>query len=283
MKIHHSPFHNGRPASHRLGQRMLRFSTVLLLSSLFLGLAPERGGTESGRETQEPKSIHTWFDSDKVEIYNYDVDVRIADFPDTPDKSWLYYFSLQVVFTDHEEWGHGGLQWSNAAEFRDHGNLGVNWGGGSDWAGYGGNGVTNTPYKWETGKWYRFRVWRLEKDNEGYWKWLFAVLNYETNEERQLGTIITKSAWIHNAVVFTETGYGVSCDTDAVKVLWRNPVFRCTTPGEFTPNKITATYNGTCTGAYNTNQVKAEEGGVRQWYHVTNTPRCTADGTLLWQ
>jgi hypothetical protein len=232
------------------------------------------------KTSEEPKSIHTWLDSDKTQIYNYDIDIKINDFPVNADRKWLYYQSLQVNFTGHEEWSHGGFQWSGTKEFRDSGNLGVNWGGGSDWAGYGGIGVTNTPFKWKKKNWYRYRVWRLKKENDGLWRWLFAVLDYRTGKDLQYGTVKTKSPWIKNAVVFTETGYGVRCNTSKINVEWRNPVFR-TPQGIFKPTKGVATYNGTCQGPNNTQQGMISTSPLH-WFHSTNSRRTSAYNTRLW-
>jgi hypothetical protein len=229
----------------------------------------------------EPKSIHTWFDSGKTEISNYDVDVRISAFPQFPDRQWLYYFSLQVTFTDYDEWGHGGLQWAGNKEFQTDGNRGVNWGGGSNWAGYGGNGVNNTPFTWQVGRWYRYRVLRVDQDARGLRHWLFAVLDYDTGSEQKFGTIWTKSEWIINAMVFTETGYGVHCDSERAKVDWRNPVFRCTEAGEFCPQSGTANYNGTCTGQHNTEQGLISRSPL-VWFHSTNAPRTVNPYDRLW-
>lgn len=232
-------------------------------------------------DSPEPKSIHTWLDSLESQIYAYDVDVKITDFPKNADRKWLYYMSLQVNFTGHEEWSHGGIQWSGTKEFRDNNNKGINWGGGSDWAGYGGIGSTNTPFTWEVNKWYRFRVWRLDKNDKGLWRWLFAVKDYESGVEKQYGTVVTKSEWIKSAVVFTETGYGVKCDTDTARVEWKNPVYRCTKPGEFKPIKGIATYNGTCEGSPSTNQELITKSPLH-WSHSTNVPRSTEYSKQLW-
>ena len=237
--------------------------------------------TDSANQDREPKSIHTWLGSDKSEIYNYDVDVRITVFPEEPDFHWLYYFSLHVNFTDHEEWSHGGFQWSFTSEFRNNGNKGVNWGGGSDWGGYGGIGVNNTPFTWQTGTWYRYRVWRVDKDADGFRHWVFAVLDYATGQEQQFGTVKTKSEWIKEAVVFTETGYGVKCNTDRTSVEWRNPIFRCTTAGEFEPQTGTANFNGTCTGAHNTQQGLIARSPLH-WFHSTNSYRTLEPNDRLW-
>jgi len=94
---------------------------------------------------QEPKSTHTWLQTSHDRIDAYSVDLRITDFPQRAERSWLYYFALQVNFTDHDEWSHGGIQWAGVSEFVDSGNKGVNWGGGSDWAGYGGIGEPIRP------------------------------------------------------------------------------------------------------------------------------------------
>ena len=229
----------------------------------------------------KPKSIHTWLNSNVTQIYNYDVDVRINDFPTNPSRKWLYYLSLQVNFTGHKEWSHGGIQWSGTREFRNNGNKGINWGGGSEWAGYGGIGVTNTPFTWELGKWYRYRVWRLSKGKDGLWRWLFAVMDYETGKEKRYGTVRTKSAWIKNAVVFTETGYGVVCGTPRIHVDWRNPVFRSTRPGILKPTRGIATYNGTCGGESNTEQGLVSRNPL-SWFHSTNKRRSAAYNTRLW-
>ncbi len=228
----------------------------------------------------EPKSIHTWLDAKHPEVYNYDVDVRITAFPSNCDKKWLYYFSLQVNFAHHNEWSHGGFQWSGTEEFATNGNKGVNWGGGSDWAGYGGIGVNNIPYTWQIGVWYRYRVWRVNRDNQGFNRWLFAVMNYSTGEEQQFGTVKTKSSAISGAVVFTETGYGVQCDSPRVRVEWRHPCYRSPL-GERMAQVGIANYNGNCTDPCNTDQGVISE-SPRSWFHATNSPRQVAADTPLW-
>lgn len=251
------------------------FAGLLLAGGAFPSFAASPG------QTPEPKSIHTWLDSDKKQIYAYDIEVKITDFPRNADKRWLYYFSLQVNFTEYDEWSHGGIQWAGAKEFRENNNKGINWGGGSNWSGYGGLGVNNTPFTWETGRWYRYRVWRLSKAADGLWRWLFAVKDVRTGEERRYGTIRTRSEWIKNAVVFTETGYGVKCDTDRTRVEWRNPIIRCTTPGEFTPNRGTANYNGNCGSNPSTDQ-GIIAGNPPHWFHSTTVRRQTKPDTRLW-
>lgn len=101
----------------------------------------------------EPKSTHTWIHADYSAARAFDVDMRVTSFPSDPDRGWLYYFAVQVNFTDHDEWSHGGFQWSGTHEFSENNNKGINWGGGSNWAGYGGIGVNNTPYTWELNRW----------------------------------------------------------------------------------------------------------------------------------
>jgi len=228
----------------------------------------------------QPKSIHTYLEAETSDIYAYDVDVRVTHFPPSADRRWLYYFSLQVNFTHHKEWSHGGFQWSGTHEFRDNANKGVNWGGASDWAGDGGIGVNNTPFTWECDRWYRYRVWRVDDDSQGYHRWLFAVLDYATNKERQYGTVRTKSHCIANAVAFTETGYGVQCDSPSARVEWRNPRLR-TPQGEVLPQIIVANYNGTCVNPANTNQGLLSTSPIT-WFHETNAIRITQPDTRLW-
>ena len=229
--------------------------------------------------TQEPKSTHTWLESPEPDIYAYDVDVRVNEFPKNPGAGWLYYFALQVNFTGNEEWSHGGLQWASAKEFENSGHKGINWGGGSDWAGYGGIGRTNTPFIWEKGRWYRYRCWRLSQ-KDGLWRWLFAVKDYATDKEGQYGTVVTRSKHIKSATVWMETGYGVQCNSGRANIEWRNPNYR-TPKGTFVPVSGTATYNGTCEGAASTQQGLISKSPL-QWYQATNSRRTTPADTKLW-
>jgi len=229
----------------------------------------------------EPKSIHTWMSVDEPGVYACDVDIRVNRFPSDPPKQWLYYFALQVNFSGDGEWSHGGIQLANATEFKDSRNLGVNWGGGSDWAGYGGIGRTNTPFEWKKGTWYRYRVWRLDKDQEGLHRWLFSMMDRSTGEEVRYGTVRTRSEHITGALVFTETGYGVGCESETADVEWRSPVFRYP-GGTFVPKTGTATYNGECEGASSTQQGLVSRDPL-QWFHSTNSRRTTPNNAKLWQ
>lgn len=257
------------------------FLTILGTGALAGGSANRAFSADVRRDAalSEPKSIHTWLESPEPDIYAYDVDVRINKFPTDPDKRWLYYFALQVNFTGHDEWSHGGLQWAGVKEFENSGNKGINWGGGSDWAGYGGIGRTNTPFVWDTGKWYRYRCWRLDP-KDGLWRWLFALQDYETGKDGQYGTVVTKSKYIKSAVVWMETGYGVKCDTERAEVEWRSPVYR-TPAGIFKPVAGTTSYNGTCEGSKSTEQGLISKDPLR-WFQATNSRRTVAPGTKLW-
>ena len=228
----------------------------------------------------EPKSIHTWLEPRHTDILAYQVDVCIVKFPITPDRSWLYFFSLQVNFTDDDEWGHGGLQWAGVSEFENSGNLGINWGGGSQSRGYGGLGQDNRPFEWECGKWYRYRVIRLDQNAEGLFRWGFSVLDLETEAEMQCDPIHTESEFISQAAVFTETGYGVRCETPAVVVHWREPCYRI--PGGYgIPDRAVATYNGTCIDPHNTNQGLISL-HPRVWFHASNSRRTVENYAPIW-
>jgi hypothetical protein len=225
----------------------------------------------------EPNSIHTYLDSRIIDIYAYDVDIRITSFPQFAYRSWLYYFALQVNFTNHDEWSHGGFQWAGVNEFQESQNKGINWGGGSE---YGEIGINNSPFVWHCGKWYRYHVERVNKNPLEYNHWLFAVMDYDTNEEHQYGVVRTKSFFMKKAMVFTETGYGVQCDSPKAQVEWRNPCF-LTPAGSFMPKKIVAKYNGTCINPTNTNQGLLSKSPLH-WFHETNAIRIVLDGTKLW-
>ncbi len=256
------------------------FLTTMTAGTLAL-LTPGVSGFPNRRSVApaEPKSTHTWLESPEPEIYAYDVDVRVNEFPKNPDRRWLYYFALQVNFTGNEEWSHGGLQWAGVKEFENSGNKGINWGGGSDWAGYGGIGRTNTPFIWQKGRWYRYRCWRLEQ-KDGLWQWLFAVKDYETGKDGQYGTVVTRSKHIRSATVWMETGYGVQCDTERADIEWRNPNYR-TPKGTFVPVSGTATYNGDCGGSVSTQQGLVSRSPL-QWFQSTNSRRTTPVNAKLW-
>ena len=225
--------------------------------------------------------MHTYFESKRVDIYSYDVDLRITDFPEPANPNWLYYFSITVRFTDpdEDEWSHGGLQW--AGTFRENGNKGVNWGGGANWAGYGGIGVNNTPFDWQLHRWYRLRVLRGNKDSDGLQHWVFYIMDYDTTHEQKFGTVKAKSEWIKSADVFTETGYGVQCETPTARAEWRNPCFR-TPSGLFSPEIGIANYNGTCIEQHNTNQCLITKDPTPHWIHETNCVRTVDPNHHLW-
>ena len=227
---------------------------------------------------EAPKSTHTWLGLGHKRLYNFDVDMRIDTIPSPLNPRWLYFPSLQVNFEKHDEWAHGGVQWAG-------GRKKINWGGGSD-TGYGksfdGKEMSILQeYDWDVGTWYRYRVWRVNKDETGYNRWLFTIKNYATGQEKQIGSLRTFSDWITGAVVWIETGYGVVCDTEPVRISWRNPVYRGATPGLHQPTSGTTSYNGTCTGTANSNQWLTGRDPL-QWVQATNTPRTTPHGTKLW-
>lgn len=237
-------------------------------------------GQPAFAEDPLPASIHTWFGDAKPQIYNYDVDVRIT-LPETMPSEGLYFAAIQTNFEQHEEWGHGGLQWVNGVQK-------INWGGGSS-TGYGlaFDGQDNKilrDFTWKPNNWYRYRVWRVEKDGTGYWRWLFAIEDKSTGEDIQIGTLRTVSEWISGAVVWLETGWGatgVQCTTARATVEWRNPLYRCTEAGVFTPGTATASYNGTCGAAHDTNQVLVSRNPYI-WRQETNSARVTALEARLW-
>jgi hypothetical protein len=234
------------------------------------------------RDTIEPKSIHTYLNSEDVEIYACDIDIQITEFPKLANCTWLYYFGFTVNFTFPDEWAHGGFQWSNINEFKYSRNKGVNWGGASDHTGCGG--INNRPYTWKCNKWYRYRVMRVDNESEqsDNYRWLFIIKDYETGDEIEYGIVRTKSPYIvcRNTMVFTETGYGVRCDSPKVRVEWRNPIFTSIS-GQFSPKKIVANYNGTCVNPTNTNQDLLSNSPLC-WFHETNATRTTLSNRVLW-
>jgi len=230
--------------------------------------------------SSEPKSIHTWFETDHNDIIGYSVDVCIAEFSANIPITWLYYPALQLYFTDHDEWAHGGLQWAGVVEFKESSNKGINWGGGSSWAGYGGNGRTNCPFVWQVGQTYGYQARRGNIDQNGLTHWLFKVVDYAAGAEFMCGAVKTKSSFIKQGMVFTETGYGVQCDSPPVRIEWSNPCFE-TPSGRGIPHRLVANYNGTCPDEMSTNQDLVSATPLHL-FHETSCRRTIPPNRVLW-
>ncbi|MCD6109068.1 MAG: hypothetical protein J7J89_06345, partial [Thermoplasmata archaeon] len=227
----------------------------------------------------EPKSIHTWLDGpNDSDIYNYDIDFKIDTWLSDPDPDWLYYWALCVWFSDEQGnscgAAHGGLQWASGGKK-------ANWGG---YELVDGTQSIVINYDWEPGKWYRYRVWGLGQNSDGSYNWGFWILDYETNVETFVGSVTSWGKYINDICVFTETGYGVLCDTPSVQVRWRNPAYRSFTIGGdiLTPISGFATYNGTCSDPHNTDQRLVNTNPI-EFLHLTNTIRTTDNNTYLFQ
>ena len=226
----------------------------------------------------EPRSTHTWLDyaPGVSNVQSYDVDVRIDAFPDSPDPGWLYYFAIQVNFSDGGGGAHGGLQWASGGQK-------ANWGGYDlRYAGDVQSIVIDHP--WASGTWYRYHVVRDESLPDGTWAWGFSIENLSTGAVCPLGDVYSTGSFISGCVVWMETGYGVVATTPRAQVRWRNPTFT------FGPLQIQghpvagyATYNGTCIEPHTTDQ-QIVSANPREWIQLTNAPeRTTPANTYLWQ
>ncbi|MBC7195106.1 MAG: fibronectin type III domain-containing protein, partial [Caldisericia bacterium] len=226
----------------------------------------------------EPKSIHTWLDGlydDK--IYNYDIDIKIDKWLTNPDPNWLYFWGICVSFSDEngnpKGGAHGGLQWAAGGKK-------ANWGG---YELVGGTQSIVINYNWQPNKWYRYRVWGLGQNSDGSYNWGFWILDYETNIETYIGSVSSWGKYISDIYIFTETGYGVQCNTPTVQARWRNPVYKSFTIGgsNIIPYHGTATYNGTCSDPNNTDQRLISTNPI-EFIHLTNTNRTIPNnGTLF--
>jgi len=116
----------------------------------------------------------------------------------------------------------------------------------------------------------------------GSYNWGFWILDYDTNIETYIGTVSSWGKYINNICIFTETGYGVSCDTPTVQVRWRNPLYKSFTIGgsNIIPTSGLATYNGTCSNPNNTDQRLISSNPI-EFIHLTNTVRTTIPNTYL--
>lgn len=229
--------------------------------------------------------VHTWFTANESQIYNYDVDVRVTEFETPEDPNWLYFFALQVNFRQGGEWAHGGLQ--HTGLFREHNSLGVNWGGQSN-ASPDGDGIGHNvvPFQWVTNRWYRYRVWQVAPPSGApdRFGWVFAILDYDTNQEQQFGCVETISEYIDYASVFTEDGYGSQfCHCPTTRLEWRNPRYRV--PGvQRTPSGARTSYNGIeCPADKGEDQamiVNTQQ--EKRWYHALRVPNTVPGGATLW-
>jgi hypothetical protein len=227
--------------------------------------------TTNAQVSGEPKSIHTWlYGPNDQDIYSYDVDIRIDSFLTNPNPDFLYFWSLCVYFNDGSA-AHGGLQWASGGKK-------------ANWGGYGLVGGTQSiviNYPWETGKYYRYRVWRLSQKPDGSFEWGFWILDYSTNIETYVGKVTSWGSLINNVVIFTETGYGVQCDTPTVRVRWKSPKYNSVSGGtNLIPTKGLANYNGTCVDPNNTDQRLISTNPI-EFIHLTNTTRTILPNTYL--
>jgi hypothetical protein len=210
----------------------------------------------------EPGAIYTIFSGiSSSSVYNFDVDIRIDQFSSAPPGS-VYAWILVIVFSDGSA-SEGGFQWNSGTKQAKWGSTFVN-------------------FDWQVGQWYRYRVWRLQQNPDGSWRWGFWILNYSTGQETFIGYVDSNGQFISTTQtprVYTGAS-GVACTDPSVEASWRNPVYR-NGGGPSTALSGTASYiNSTCTDPNNTNQWFVSPSP--EWKHKTNTPRTTSEGTVLW-
>ncbi len=209
----------------------------------------------------EPGAIYTIFGGvSSNTVYNIDVDIRIDQSPSGPSGS-AYAWVLVIIFSDGST-SEGGFTWSS----------------GTKQAKWGSNLIS---FDWQVGRWYRYRVWRLQQNPDGSWRWGFWILNYSTSQETFIGSVDSNGQFISTTQtprVYTGAA-GVACTDPSVEASWRTPVYR-NGGGPFTVLSGTASYTGTCTDPNNTNQWLVSPSP--EWKHKTNTSRTTSEGTALW-
>lgn len=228
-------------------------------------------------------ATHTWLTSNEPGIYAYDIDLRVTEFTKPTNEDWLYFFALNINFGGGVEWAHGGLQ--HTGQFRRYDSLGVNWGGHVTGSGES-IGHNIRPYRWLPNKWYRYRVWKVSPQSGIANKhgWLFAIMDYETQQEDRYGCVETLSEWITSASVFLEDGYGSEqCDCPTVRAEWRNPTYR-TAAGTHTPSCAITGYNGrSCPPDRREDQGMIQNNaGLRHWYHALRVPNTLPTDSILW-
>jgi len=242
-------------------------------------------------EPPEPKSTHTFFDGLPTDMYAFDVDLKVTYFPATFDTSKLFYPAVQVGFDKLSEWAHGGVQWAGP-DSTGNSRL-VNWGGGyTDKKGVdhygqdvlGGKMSIVSPYQWVVGRWYRYRVWLIGYNpGANIYRWGFWVYDSVTGVDSYIGQVRTRSSNITGVMVWMETGYGVTCSSDKLRVIWRNPLGRSRSiAGDIRPPTATANYNGTCLPAMTNQAMISNTETSLMWYQSTLQRRSTPNGAKLW-
>jgi hypothetical protein len=199
----------------------------------------------------------------------------VLEIVEPPQVAELYFWALQVTFTDRGRrygGGHLGLQWHPQYP----GSTAVNWGG---YAASGGElsgsisalpsalGNLNTrDLAWEPGRRHRLTVTRGEAG------WTGAVDGQPIRDLHAGGTeLVDLMVW---SEVFAR------CDDPPVVVRWSDLLARDETGAEHRPDRVTVTYQSVADGGCsNTDVVVGPEG---RWVEQrTSTERTVAPGTTL--
>jgi hypothetical protein len=249
-----------------------------------------------------PHSAHHQVQLDHRDLVEVRVEVRVDEVP----LHGLRFFALQVNFPNGA-WAHGGLQ-------RDPSDGVANWGGllgGIDYD-YRDRprdvlaAIQNLPgrvgpARWATERWYRYRIWRSEREvlppgdyavldeppvrvaeARRLRRWSFSITDVLSGEEVYLQALYVDADTIRGFTYWTETGYGIGCE-DRLVVRWRDPEYwRAGGEGPLTPRSLRASLRQSDCPPGTTTDVCAEDNGGRfgtvQRYGVVRT---TAHGALL--
>lgn len=228
-------------------------------------------------------SFHLFWHVPSGEWVGAEAVVEIAEAPTVPR---LYFWALQVSFTDRGRRGGGahlGLQWHPAHP----GATAVNWGG------YGADGreltgttsslpsatgnVNTRDFDWKAGCRYRLRISSSGEANaDGLYAWQGDVLDESSGVETTVRGLWAPGDRLTDAMVWSEVF--ADCDAPGVAVRWRGFTLVGADATEVPVRSVTVNYQSLAEGGCTNTDTVAEDDAFVQ---VTATERHCAQGTRL--
>lgn len=200
-----------------------------------------------------------------------------------PSVDRLYFWALQVGFSDGRSAGgagaHTGLQWHG----RSRAARAVNWGGYEGAAAGGGelrgskstlrrldvNGNT-VHYRWRTGSPYEFHVYRAAD------AWRSEVTDLARGETTVIRDIYAPGPYLVSPLVWSEVF--ASCDDPPAAVRWSGLEAVTVSGRTLRPAELAVSYQAPHAGGCVNTDVATDSLGVLQ---LTNTPRRVRDGEVV--
>lgn len=238
------------------------------------------GSSGQPRSANGASSLHLRWEAPRGEWVGAEAVVEVVEPPQVPA---LYFWALQVSFTDRGRSGGGahlGLQW-----YPPHpGSTAVNWGG---YAPTGGE-LTGLPsslpsatdnlntrdFAWRPGTPYRLRVLRAEGAASA---WRGEVVDLATGVTTHVRDLFAPGTTALDApLVWSEVF--ADCDAPSVTVRWSDLALIDTSGARHAIDRVTTSYQSVGDGGCRSTNSTVHDGGFEQ---STNTPRTNPPGTHL--